>query len=574
TYTRGGLAINEGARITNWTIDYNFKDGHPGSGHAWSKDQCYASSVTIVDTGEAAARGPYAGQTDLPTAEYTQSVFGDKKIKVNITIVNNGNSPIYRLTYRFAINMGWAFFRDPTFFYMENGFIDYDQNVATRDILNISESFNMTIEVTVLKEIPIGEHRLPINYTGYYYNNGSLMTATGYEAINGTGNYLTVLFAIVVVDGALDCHWTTATYAAGTGITPGNYNGDLTELIIFVNITNDEKYNLVDVMVTADFTGTPFYNPLVTERATRGRLINAVQNPTAGWAPNTSLTVSFIVDEDPTAVPDRYRFSLNITAIIELTLKKTSAIVTPEISTIGYGPRISIEAFTAGDITPGLDFPLTLTIRNDGDDTLRDGWVFINAYSTEFEEWDPICDFIGQIQRENYTDAGSEYYAWDGAEVTLQQLDIDSAKEIIELNLYMNGVYNHPSARITLVRLREPLAPGQTVDVSFTMVTDKDMVKGKPYTIDVYITGKNSEGANGTGYTSDLRTITVRTKENGQSYQGVEWDWFSDGMKFFGLFLFLVIIIVILLMVFRKKGGKAEEHTHAEPAMSETPPAN
>jgi hypothetical protein len=246
-------------------------------------------------------------------------------------------------------------------------------------------------------------------------------------------------------------------------------------------------------------------------------------------------------------VPDLYPFTITITAVIETTLEQVTTTIPATLIIEGYGPRIWVEAFTTTDIKAGEYFDLNLTISNDGDDTLRDAWVWIDAEGlTDWYEWTVICDLIGQIQR-NSSDDGSTSLSWEGSQVTLEQLDIDSAKEIIALNLYIEGVYSSPSAVISLLYI-DTIAPGESVNVQYQMVCDKDMVNGKPYVIDVEVWGLDSEGDSW----DDHLPITVMTDVKGTAYNPVETDYFMGGMQMVGLVLFIVIVIAVLFYVVRK----------------------
>jgi cbb3-type cytochrome oxidase subunit 3 len=158
---------------------------------------------------------------------------------------------------------------------------------------------------------------------------------------------------------------------------------------------------------------------------------------------------------------------------------------------------------------------------------------------------------------------------------TVEDLDIDNVREIVELNLYMDGVYTPVGARINIVHIID-LGPGQSFDVTMTFIADKDMVNGKPYDIPIEITGVEPDG--GEPITFE-RTITVMTSLPGESYNPVELDWFDAGIKLLGLVLFFIIVLAILLWVYNKfKGEPGEEEEEdfdfedEEPASFETAP--
>ncbi|MCK4266444.1 MAG: hypothetical protein KAX31_04125, partial [Thermoplasmata archaeon] len=594
TFHRNGQDINEGTRDVYMEVGYGFANQFPTPNtEPYSKYQCRATSVTITDDGE----GNTSRQVDvddlvLPYDTYEQSGFSDKKITLEVVIENNGNSPIYNA--EFVLDpAAWPNFRNPRFYWVSAGTLDYDSISVTDIDLVIGGTVTFVIEVIVVKEIPIGEHRLPIYYDGFYYNDGALGAPTGYDPLNlGDGvvgpdaNDLDVLFSIFVTDSALDCHVVPPAFAGD--------KDDLTSEVITVGIVNDEGYTFIDIIVTADFTGTPFYAPLIDSTTldwpvptARNYVIDATNanmyTPFASWAPTVQMDVTFLVDTDPNMVPDRYPFSLTITAIIRESLVQVTTTVTvgAEIDYAGYGPRVYITGFTTDDIVPGDYFDLVLTIENQGDDTLRDVWVIIPPDGTDEYDWHTVgseWDFKQQFDWSNvFSNWGNS--SFDNLDFpsemfyTMESLDVDNIREIIEINLYIEGVYSNPGSTINLIHIID-LAPGASFEVPpFTMIADKDMVNGKPYNIAVNITGRDSEGE---PYWQN-QTLEVMTSLPGDHYNPVELDWFTAGMKALALFLFFVIILAILLLVYNRfKGEPGEEEEEEfdfedEPGFEETP---
>jgi hypothetical protein len=572
-------------------VDYNFRDTdplptfHPDGVTETneSNEQCYASAVAII-----AEEANTTKQDNPPYTKVTmeQSTFSDKKIRIRVNITNNGNSDLNRVTYRLNVeDPAWDYFRDPMVYYSYSSgpAVLMDPISIMFDTHIIGEVKSFEFEVIVAKEIPIGEHRLPIIYDGFYFNNGTLGEPTDMAFVNGVDgvpngiNDLELVFAIVVTDGQLNCHVTTVTAAADLD------KDDIRSEVITVNVQNDEQYAFIDILATADFTGTPFYAPLIDTAtgqppapASRNHVIQAqnayVQDPLDAWAEGGVIGLEFRVDTDPTMVPDRYPFSLTITAIIRNTLVEvtTTVIAGAEFDFEGYGPEIVITAFTADDIVPGEHFDLALTIQNLGDDAARDLWVSIPSDGTDEYPWTVEADFKDQF------DWSSVYSNWfevtgpidipDDMFYTVESLDVDNIREIIEINLYMEGVYSEPGSTIEVIKITD-LEPGATTTCTFDMIADKDMVNGKPYTIDVSVEGINPDGTDNIGpvfYDSGTQTIEVMSSVAGDSYNPVELNWFGAGMKLMGLFLFFVIVIVILLIVYNKFKGSPKKEEEEE----------
>jgi cbb3-type cytochrome oxidase subunit 3 len=283
------------------------------------------------------------------------------------------------------------------------------------------------------------------------------------------------------------------------------------------------------------------------------------------WGALGTLDVEFTVDTDPNLVPDRYPFSLEITAVIEDTLVVVSVTLDYTQGAVldfaGYGPDIYITAFANEDIVPGKSFDLNLTLENVGDDTLRDVTVMIWTDGTYEYNWNLESSFKEQFDWSSvFEDWGSEtggQVTWNGdfpedMFYTLEDLDVDSVREIVEINLYMDGVYSQPAARIEVIHIIE-LAPGEVIeDIGFSMIADKDMVNGKPYDFPVMIEGIDSFGDT----YSESRWISVMTSLPGKSYNPVELNWFDAGLKALALFLFVIIVLAILMFVYNMFKGE------------------
>jgi cbb3-type cytochrome oxidase subunit 3 len=562
--TEAGIVknIREDVRPIDYTVDYNFKDNDPMvDGEDYSIFQCYATNVSIIEDSTRDFED-YVSPYTIPSIE--QSTYTDRKIKVNVTITNNGNTPLYNVRYELD-PAGWDYFRNPRFFWDDTngGVPNYDTISDTFD-LAVGASRTFTIEVFVDARIPIGEHRLPILYDGFYFDDGSLGGSTGFMPTNG-GNHLEVIFAILVTDSVIQCYVDDIELGA---LDASADKLDIRAEQIEVTIVNDEEYNFIDVMVRANFTATPWYQPIINMRSPWIAAIDANPAVLQDWDSGGDLVVTFPVDTDPSFVPDRYPFQLEITAVIEETLEVVTTIVDytqgAVIDFTGYGPDIYVTAFTADDIVPGQPFVLDLTLQNVGDDTLRDVTVMILTEGTEEYDWDLESTFKEQFDWsntfENWGSGTGGQVTWNGdfpedMFYTLEDLDVDNVREIVEINLYMDGVYSEPSARISIVHILD-LAPGATINVVFDMITDKDMVNGKPYDFPVTIDGI---GADAEVYHQD-RMITVQSSLPGDSYNPVELNWFDAGLKALALFLFFIIVLAILLFVYNMfKGDSYDE---------------
>jgi len=219
-----------------------------------------------------------------------------------------------------------------------------------------------------------------------------------------------------------------------------------------------------------------------------------------------------------------------------------------------------VTAFTADEIVPGEYFDLELTIENLGDDTARDVFITIPFDGTEEYPWLLEEEFKRQFQWDVFGDwvEVDNFAIPDDMFYTVEDLDVDNIREIVEINLYMDGVYSDPGSTIEIIKIVD-LGPGETTSATFTMIADKDMVNGKPYNVEITFNGINSMGT-GVIAPQEHQTLEVMSSQPGDSYNPVELDWFGIGMKALLLLLFLVIVLAILLMVLNKFKGDGDDY--------------
>ncbi len=566
-YTRAdsGLVVTESGLDVDFLVDFNFRDEDSASPNTVDTDismyQMTTISTRIVE--EVAANGTRVYENSQPPygmPHIDQSTYTDEVIMVEVTLENNANHPIYNVEFKIdpTTGGGWDYFRNPQFFWAEDGVAYFDDLVLFVPFLGVGENVSFIVSLIVTNDIPIGEHRLPISYTGFWFDTGELGDASGFYDTNG-GTALFAVFSIFVDDQAIACH-------AVVGTVNAEDKTDIRANTITVAIHNDEGYDFIDVTVRANFNNTPWYNPIIN-MGDPWVWANAASPavPHGTWGAGLSFDAVFDVDTDPSFVPDRYPFTLEITAVIEETLQQVSVVIDYSrgavIDFTGYGPELLITAFTAEDIVPGDHFALDLTITNLGDEAARDVFVTIDPDDTEKYDWYLEQEFKQQFDWTGVFQDMVQYDNFDFPEemfYTVESLDVDNIREIVEINLYMDGVYSTPGSTIMVIKIND-LAPGQNTTVTFDMIADKDMVNGKPYAIPVYIQGIGPDG--GSGITpAGTQNIEVMSSLPGESYNPVEVDWFDTGLKALALLLFLIIIIAILLLVFSRFKGDSDDY--------------
>ena len=154
--------------------------------------------------------------------------------------------------------------------------------------------------------------------------------------------------------------------------------------------------------------------------------------------------------------------------------------------------------------------------------------------------------------------------------VTLQQLNINDAKDIVDLSLYIEGVYNSPSAEIWLMKA-ENLAPGQSVTLSFEMQTNVNMVQGRPYVIDVVTAYTDSYG-DMPDMDVSTQEITIRTADPGTAYHDDSFLSVSGSNSGLLMLLILFVIFIVLIVGLGMHKDKKGKKPEPEPAMMEEEP--
>ncbi len=229
----------------------------------------------------------------------------------------------------------------------------------------------------------------------------------------------------------------------------------------------------------------------------------------------------------------------------------------------GLGPRLVVEGtLDEENIVAGEIFTLTYTISNHGDDTARDTWVTMRPELYDNQNWDVLEGFIRAISTTE-TDFQFESKNVSG-EVNLESLGIENAEEIADLHLYFEGALSAPRPHIWTLYVGE-IAPGDSISVSFDMVSSRDMKVGQPYqeTMDIRWMDSNGE--------PDGREfpITIRTGETGIEEEDDVEGLFGMESPLFEILLIAVIVIIALIIAMIAMARKVEKPPKEEEIPSE-----
>ena len=382
-------------------------------------------------------------------------------------------------------------------------------------------------------------------------------------------------------------------------------NDNLVNVEISCDIDNLEQVGFLDIRATLHVgPGTPFFNPLDHSATT---VENDIGPSSTSISPGGTAEMFWHVDVDPNTHPGVYKVNITITGRNADTTEYITATTQAMVEIRGFGPELVVTGVTTGDIAPGKIFFLNLTIQNMGDDTARD--VFVAIPGTVGYNWDVIDGFVSAISSSDnnkmvsvpngYYDNYSWYwpgwgyygeeYIEDGSlnrtqskstefsGVTLEQLNITDAKDIVDLALYIEGVFNSPTAEIWLMKA-DNLAPGQSITLSFKMQSNINMVKGRPYVIKVVTSYVDSYG-DGPAPNFATQQITIRTADAGVPYHGTMTNQnagklTSQELLYLGIILLAILLIIVGIALAGRGGGKKrkKEPAYEEPATVEEAP--
>ncbi len=359
--------------------------------------------------------------------------------------------------------------------------------------------------------------------------------------------------------------------------------GDITYIELEVTLQNFELVPFRDLEVILNVgEGTPFLNPvdrtLDTVAMHRGDSADSIGAYNLLTGNPGEADIVFYVSVNSEYVTDTlhglnhaYLGSMVITSMInENTLEEVTDQTIPLSGELrGFGPRVVVEGeFSDNRVIAGEVFDLNYTISNHGDDIARDTWItmqpnlynnedwrihsgFIRAMSTEYDGYVEEFYWDGEQMFWNYTDV--EGKSTEYSEVTLETLSIDSAKEIVELHMYVEGALSSPQPYVWVLYVGE-IAPGDEVTVTFEMVSDRDMQIGKPYQETIFIECIDTDGQEWEWE----YPLTIRTREKGESYEP-EAGMFgtgADAATMMMLLLVIILVIVVAIFVVSRKGGK------------------
>jgi hypothetical protein len=302
-----------------------------------------------------------------------------------------------------------------------------------------------------VEHVPAGEHRLPVRYTGYCYDDGSYTYSdwkatsdSDYSSIRGESLFVTVN----VSDPSLDV---TAEVTASF-----NPTSQFRDVVIPVTIMNREAVGYGDVTLRlATFPMTSpsnvvFVNPL--RPASRGLEDVAILSLPA----SSSAFVHFRGDLSPSARPGSYDVELNFTATDLNTGIVVSKTLVVSVRVNPGPPEMEISAsYEQVSVRPGKEFLLDIRLENTGQDTARDVSVELL-----------------------FIDGGSSGYIVSGDRADAYTIE---------------GMLNPFSVGASKFAMGDVPA-GSVLGHNFTVATDRNMARSRAYPIAIGVTYTDADG--------------------------------------------------------------------------------
>jgi hypothetical protein len=512
---------------------------------------------------------------------------GNTSVEFPITFTNNGNVDLFNVEVRLSsITAGATRFFDIPYDHYEGTLpgLYYDWTpIGDLDMSPPNNAASAMLSASVDPYIPAGEHKILLDWRGWYNDEGQthqgtrpvevmgdwysgsapnppyeeetfevggpiIMDENEFEVNTHTGAFVT----IDVTDAELSFS------AQLLGTIPAS--GDVTNRQITVRLTNKEQVQYKDLFVELDVgTDTPFLNP-VDHNADTVEMDTLIND----WiAAGGFRDITFHVDvnagwwQDNSVAPGMYVVDVIVDATNDVTeelMEDTMVPVAMEVT--GFGPELLAKAVDYGDIEPGKEFTLTVTITNFGDDTAREvdaylradfvaGWTIVDQFVTSISSYGGNNWFGGG-------DVGDASWGWEtdwrsydkfnrSNSVSPGDIGVDNVPQIIELNDW--------------IKRRE------TPHVfTFEMISDVNMVKGMAYyeTLDLYYVDSNgrSYGPPGSGANEiiDGQQVLIRSGK-GEKYTGQEeMDW--SVVLYAIIFLIIALIVFLIGFALGGKGGR------------------
>lgn len=503
---------------------------------------------------------------------------------------------------------------DLTFHHYENDDDTYEPQIQVGDLNSNSYSSYIPARVAADPRAPNGTHRLPFQWNGWVYEDGSTGDATRWVEMGGfmwdhDGFSSTPMVGRLYEDANEDMSYDpgeqvedvwTGSYVDisvidGNGVTMegfvlttlnAGFHGDVTYTTITVELHNLEllTYKDLECRLTVG-ANEPFLNP--ADHTANYLENDPLTSTTIGPWPAT-LNIPFTVDinvawwQSNSLAPGVYIVEMMVDATNDdEEIRYTDASVDVRVSIDGFGPELIASAVSYEEITPGDNFTLSITIYNYGDDIAREldaylrtdivsGWAIVDQFATS----------LGGYAGEGGAPIGDASWGWvtDWRTYTMfnrshdirpSEIGVDNVPQIVELYDWISRRETPPQGEILWLHLNR-LDPDTSHTFTFNMISDVNMVEGMAYyeTLDLYYVDSNGwrYGPDITDPDVDFYTppqqVLLRSGK-GEEYTGEEE--FDYSVVLYAI-IFLIIAFIVFIIGFALGGrGRGPEPRMEEP---------
>jgi len=444
-----------------------------------------------------------------------------------ITFENIGNSALKNIDVWIDIS---KYFEENNFYFNGDGGqkILVASKTSSDDIPLLGTLSVNFYNINVFKYLPAGEHRIPIGYSGYYYDTGIAGGSTDYKKTDES-----LYFAIKQEDIYLKVNVVDPTHNFKVESRSSiNLNTKMKDITLYFSVTNLEA---VDVLYGTIWVGTK-------DKVTNSRLLI---DPTNTLSDNlepidvtvipAQTTMDFTVNADVAtgAVAGAYNLPVTITGVNGNTYSSVRSVMTMPVRVNPAPPRIVVtQVQYPTKIKAGGTFPLLVEVRNEGADYARNVFVTVQGVS-----------------------------AGTGVNVNGQDTT-DVAKA--------DSVLNPFTFAISKIYIGD-LAPGEAKNASYTVRADKNIMPGKGYNLQVSIS-YTDDLSRAWSYDSMASVYAGGTAPTKQTDLSSALNVFLGGL---GLIIIIFILAVAFVKVTRPRKPKHGESVAPNPpgAVGIAPPA-
>jgi hypothetical protein len=446
----------------------------------------------------------------------------------DVTLKNIGNTELKKIKV-------WI---DISNYFEENGFYYYGDGGARvliptqdqKETLGVGETWQIDfLGINVFKYLPAGEHRLPLQYSGYYADDGTAGGSSDYKLTDASVYYAikqeTLYVKVNVQDSTHDFK-----VQSTSSVNLGQRMDDVTVSLSIQNL-EDVDVLYTSVMVgTKDQTGAKplFINP----KNTGSDYLDPIE--LTRFPAQSTQYFNVNADVSLNATAGYYNLPVLITGVNANTKGPVSVTRTMSIRVNPEPPKLLITDLTydAKTIKGGKEFTLTINVKNVGKDVARN-------------------IFVTLVEGNNGGAGISTNFAPDVAKA--------------------DAIANPFSVKVSKILVDGSIAPGDTKSVTYTVKADKNLVKGKDYQMNVYVE-YNDDLSRSWSYSSEV-SISVSGSIPTQPQD-------NSGMMNITYAAILALIFIIILMFVwvkmtkPKRPSRYDEALPSEPAPREhTPPS-